>query len=93
MFCFLICISPLSSQANELLKIIRTQFFDSLVGASASVKSQNNSSASSTADGGGGGEKAAVPWGQGAVAFNAGDVPVSKALTMDAIKPPKCLTW
>ncbi|KAK7114350.1 hypothetical protein V1264_000425 [Littorina saxatilis] len=86
-------ITGYKSQANELLKIIRTQFFDSLVGASASVKSQNNSTTSSTADGGGGGEKAAVPWGQGAVAFNAGDVPVSKALTMDAIKPPKCLTW
>ena len=117
------------SQASELLKIIRSQFFNNLMSASASATTVGSSTTSS-ADGAsdapsvtkvapgtdgagdalsetkvapgtdgkspspaGGAEGTGAATGDESAPGAEGDGEVSKGLTKEDIKPPKCLTW
>ena len=90
------------SQAQELLKIIRNQFFDKLVGSQASEPSTGGADSSVTAPvtaaesgggGGGGGEQGAKMETAEMKVGGDGDNSATVGLTKETIKPPKCLTW
>ncbi|KAL8563640.1 hypothetical protein ACOMHN_055274 [Nucella lapillus] len=93
-------ITGYKSQAKELMKILRTQFFDSLIGqapSSSSATASAESSAPSPTNGAAavGGDSAGATGPQMVTGGDGGDggEGTARGLTMEAIKPPKCLTW